>query len=80
MLLVIIIYYTTGILSMLKQGGIPVDVFKVFPSVPKDWRHNSKPNTALLFTPVKYSTWSILALIIFVIVIILCLVIIVFSV
>ena len=65
---------------MLKQGGIPVDVFKVFPSVPKDWRHNSKPNTALLFTPVKYSNWTILALIVFVIVIILCVVIILFSV
>ena len=79
-MLLVIIYYTTGILSMLKQGGIPVDVFKVFPSIPKDWRHNSKLNTALLFTPVKYSKWSILALIVFVIVIILCLVIIVFSV
>lgn len=69
-------YYITGILSMLKQGGIPVDVFKVFPSVPKDWRHNSKPNTAQLFTPVKYNWTTVLALVVFVIVIILCLVII----
>lgn len=55
---------------MLKQGGIPVDVFKVFPNVPKDWRHNSKPNTALLFTPVQSSVnWTIIALTVFVVII-----------
>lgn len=55
---------------MLKQGGIPVDVFKVFPNVPKDWRHNSKPNTALLFTPVQSSVnWTIIAFTVFVVII-----------
>lgn len=68
-------YFITGIMSMLRQGGIPVDVFKVFPDIPKDWRHNSKPNTALLFSPVRYSNWTIIALIVFVVIFILCLVI-----
>ena len=68
-------YSNTGILSLLKHKGIPVDVFKVFPHVPKDWRHYSKPNTALLFSPVKYSYYTIIALIIFVVTIIVCLVI-----
>lgn len=64
---------------MLKQEGIPVDVFRVFPNVPKDWRHHSKPNTAVLFSPVKYSNWTVIALVIFVVIIILRLVIIVFQ-
>ena len=57
---------------MLKQEGIPVDVFKVFPDVPKDWRHNSKPNTALLFSPVQSSiNWTIItSIIVFVVIIV----------
>ena len=64
---------------MLKQGGIPVDVFKVFPSVPKDWRHHSKPNTALLFSPVQYNiNWTIITLIVFVVIVTICLLILYF--
>jgi len=55
---------------MLKLEGVPVDVFKVFPSVPKDWRHHSKPNTAVLFSSVNYNVnWTLIVLVILIIVV-----------
>jgi len=57
---------------MLRQNGIPVDVFKVLKSVPKDWRHNSKPNTALLFNQDHPYKWTIIV-IVCVVVMVICL-------
>jgi len=55
---------------MLRQDRIPVDVFKVLHNVPKDWRHNSKPNTALIFNQGHHYEWTIIILIVVVIVVI----------
>ncbi len=39
----------TGIESLLNQEGIPVDHLSIRKSIPRDRRHQSKPNTAALF-------------------------------
>ena len=55
---------------MLRQDGTPVDVFKVLHSVPKDWRHNSKPNTALLFNQSSHYKWTIIIIVIIIIIVV----------
>lgn len=52
-----------GLVAFLSREGVPVDVMEVKKSIPKDHRHNSKPNTAALFrTPRANSPSQILQL------------------
>ena len=45
----IFFFSLTGIRSFLSREGIPVDHFEICQRIPRDRRHQSKPDTAALF-------------------------------
>ena len=53
MLLVVL----TALKQYLLREAVPVDHFIVQPSIPKDRRHLSKPNTAIIFSPSRLNRY-----------------------